>query len=314
MRIPFIALSPIFTTVQFFSTRKIGRHTALLDFGRKDIADAKAYRGLEGKEATMGYRQQADARRLFGTALLVVIMAGTGCVSMTVPASEPLDLLATAPLPETEPTNAPVDANLTEIYDPWQPFNSKIHTFNNDYFDQYLMKPVAGGYCTVVDEGERRLIRNMLDHLSMPKRFINSLFQGKFGGAGRELSRFVINSTLGGLGMTDVAKYQFGIEKSDVDFGQTLQVWGWTTSRYLLVPFFPPMTVRDGVGFVVDQITSPVTYVFPLPFIGAMAKDTVAYINNRGLRLETDQDLDAPQYSDLRNSYFTQRVELIKAQ
>ena len=280
----------------------------------------------------MGYRQQADARRclpwhvqfhtgrpyaipyagfgapLFGVAVLVAIMAGTGCVSVTAPASPPLELLA------TEPKTATIEANLAEIYDPWKPFNSQIHTFNTDYFDRYLMKPVAGGYCEVVDEGERRIIRNILDNITMPKRFLNSLLQGKFGGAGRELARLVINSTLGGAGMTDVAKYQFGIEKSDVDMGQTLEMWGWTTSRYLVVPFMPPLTARDGVGFILDQILNPVTYVFPIPMIGSLAKETVAYINNRGLRLEIDLNKEEPLYGELRSSYFIQRAELIKAQ
>ncbi len=224
--------------------------------------------------------------------------------------------LAAPPAPELRRETMPVtlDAGLPQSSDPWKSFNSQMHAFNYDYFDRYLMKPVAGGYSEVVGEGERRLIRNVLDNITTPKRFLNSLLQGKFGGAGRELSRFVINSTLGGFGMTDVAKYQFGIEKSDVDFGQTLEVWGWTESRYMLVPFLPPMTLRDGVGFVVDQITSPITYIFPIPFIGALARDTVAYINNRGLRLETDKNLAEPLYGDLQNAYFIQRAELIKAQ
>ena len=204
-----------------------------------------------------------------------------------------------------------LDENLTGAYDPWKPYNTQMHSFNNDYFDQYLMKPVAGGYSAVVDEGERRIIRNVLDNLTTPKRFLNGLLQGKWGGAGRELSRFLINSTLGGLGMTDVAKYQFGIEKCDVDMGQTLEVWGWTESRYLLVPFLPPMTLRDAVGLVFDQVVNPVTYFFPIPFIGTLAKDTVAYVNNRGLRLETDQNLAEPLYGDSRTLYFIQRAQLI---
>jgi phospholipid-binding lipoprotein MlaA len=237
--------------------------------------------------------------------LLVVMFAGAGCATVTVTDTQMLELVV------VESKASPVETNISgDIYDPWKPFNSKIHAFNTDYFDQYLMKPVAGSYSEVVEEGERRLIRNVLDNLSSPKRLINSLLQGKFGGAGRELSRMIINSTLGGVGMADVAKYQFGIEKSDEDFGQTLEAWGWTTSRYLLVPFMPPMTVRDGVGFVVDQITSPVTYFFPIPFIGALAKDTVAYINNRGLQLEIDQHLEEPRYEDLRNSFFVKREEL----
>ena len=225
------------------------------------------------------------------------------------------------PIPPQTPTrDAGIEAtpsslltNIAEANDPWKPFNSQMHSFNNDYFDRYLMKPVATGYSAVVEEGERRVIRNMLDNLSTPKRVINSILQGKFKGTGRELARFLINSTFGGLGMADVAKYQFGIEKCDVDMGQTLEVWGWTTSRYMLVPFLPPMTVRDTVGFVFDEVFSPINYFFPLPFLGSLAKDTVAYVNNRGLRLETDLNDDEPLYSDSRILYFIQREARLKA-
>jgi phospholipid-binding lipoprotein MlaA len=213
----------------------------------------------------------------------------------------------------TETTPVTLETDLAEVYDPWMSFNGTIHTFNTDFFDTYFMKPVAGSYSEVVGEGWRRLIRNVLDNFTTPKRLINSLLVGKFGGAGRELSRFLINSTLGGLGMTDVAKHQFGIEKSDTDFGQTLEIWGWTTSRYLLVPFMPPLTLRDAVGTVVDMVMNPATIVFPIPFIGALAKDTLAYVNNRGLRLETDQNMEEPQYSELRSSYLVHRAELIQA-
>ncbi len=269
----------------------------------------------------VGYRGN-----FFSAALLVVILAGAGCATVTVPASQPPELLATAPQTTTivpadappvslaiEPKATTIEAILPEVYDPWKPFNSAIHAFNTDFFDAYLLKPVAVIYTTIVGESERRLIRNVLDNLTMPKRLVNSLLVGKFRGAGREMSRFLINSTLGGLGMADVAKYQFGIEKSDTDFGQTLEIWGWTGSRYLVVPFVPSLTLRDAVGAVVDIGLSPFTVLIPIPFAGGLAKDTLAYINNRGLRLEIDQDMEEPIYSDLRSSYFIQREGLIQA-
>jgi phospholipid-binding lipoprotein MlaA len=263
---------------------------------------------------------------LFSATLLVVILAGAGCATVTEPDLLPLVLPATEPQTTTtvpasqppallviEPKATTIEAILPEVYDPWKPFNGTIHAFNTDFFDTYIMKPVAGAYSNVVGEGGRRIIRNVLDNLTTPKRLINSLLVGKFRGAGRELSRFLINSTLGGLGMTDVAKYQFGIEKSDTDFGQTLEIWGWTESRYLVVPFMPSLTLRDGVGTVVDIGLSPFSVLVPIPLAGGLAKDTLAYVNNRGLRLEIDQNMEEPLYKDLRNSYFIQREELIQA-
>src|SRR5205807_1221128 len=72
--------------------------------------------------------------------------------------------------------------------------------------DRYVLRPVAKAYNDLVLDGEKDAIHNMLDNVAMPKRFINSLLQGKFNGAAREVARFLINSTLGMGGMTDVAK------------------------------------------------------------------------------------------------------------
>ena len=126
-------------------------------------------------------------------------------------------------------------------YDPWESYNEPVFRFNYNV-DKYALKPVAKGYNLFIGDGEKQIITNMFDNVAMPKRLINSLLQGKFGGAGRELARFVINTTLGGAGMTDVAKYQFGIERSDEDTGQTFATWGWNQSRYFVLPLLSPLT------------------------------------------------------------------------
>src|SRR3972149_6594468 len=91
------------------------------------------------------------------------------------------------------------------------------------------------------------VIANGFDNIRFVPRFVNSLLQGKWGGAGRGLPRFLINSTLGIGGLFDAAKY-WGIEKSREDFGQTLAVWGAGSGPYLILPFMEPLTVRDGIG------------------------------------------------------------------
>jgi phospholipid-binding lipoprotein MlaA len=198
-------------------------------------------------------------------------------------------------------------------YDPWEPFNDKMFTFNHDYLDKYFLKPVATGYDAVIGDGEKQLIHNVLDNVAFPKRFINSLLQGKFGGAGRELSRFLVNTTLGGAGMTDVAKYQFGIEKSDEDTGQTFAVWGWDKSRYLVLPFLSPLTLRDGVGYVFDLAMDPINYV--MPFAGSVSRYGENVVNERAINLETFESVEEGTldlYSAVRNAYLKKREKLIK--
>lgn len=197
-------------------------------------------------------------------------------------------------------------------YDPWEPFNDKMFTFNYK-LDHYVIKPVAKVYDQIILDGEKQLIKNVYQNVAMPKRFLNSLLQGKFKGAGRELARFVINSTVGGAGMTDVAKYQFGIEKSEEDTGQTFGFYGIGPGPYLVLPFLPPMTVRDGVGYLFDLAMDPINYVLPLfPSIGRKVEDVV---NERALNLETYESVEEATldlYSAVRNAYLRKREQQIK--
>lgn len=197
-------------------------------------------------------------------------------------------------------------------YDPWEPFNDKMFTFNYK-LDHYVIKPVAKVYDQIVLDGEKQLIKNVYQNVAMPKRFLNSLLQGKFMGAGRELARFVINSTVGGAGMTDVAKYQFGIEKSEEDTGQTFGFYGIGPGPYLVLPFLPPMTVRDGVGYLFDLAMDPINYVLPLfPSIGRKVEDVV---NERARNLETYESVEEATldlYSAVRNAYLRKREQQIK--
>jgi phospholipid-binding lipoprotein MlaA len=88
---------------------------------------------------------------------------------------------------------------------------------------------------------------------------INLLLQGKFEESFNETGRFLINSTVGLLGFFDVASRE-GLPKYDEDFGQTLAVWGWKDSRYLVVPFLGPFTIRDLSGRGVVGYTDAVSW------------------------------------------------------
>ena len=197
-------------------------------------------------------------------------------------------------------------------YDPWESYNEPVFRFNYK-LDKYVIKQVAKGYNLFIGDGEKQIIHNVFDNVAFPKRFVNSLLQGKFGGAGREISRFLINTTLGGAGMTDVAKYQFGIEKSDEDTGQTLAVYGWERSRYFVLPLLSPLTVRDTVGYVFDLALDPVNYFIPLAGgIGRTAEDR---LNDRAQNIETFEAVEEGTldlYSAVRNAYLKKREKLVK--
>jgi phospholipid-binding lipoprotein MlaA len=86
------------------------------------------------------------------------------------------------------------------------------------------------------------------------------LLQGKVEDALESTGRFLMNSTLGLLGFIDVAT-KAGMPQYDEDFGQTLAAWGWKESRYLVVPFLGPFTVRDLGGRGVAGYLSPTMYM-----------------------------------------------------
>ena len=245
--------------------------------------------------------------RLLLALIMAAMLVGAGVFVPTVKAQPP------QPLEEVVVTDTKLklEETETEDYDPWEPFNEKMFNFNYK-LDRYVVKPVAKVYNEIVLDGEKQAIANLLDNIRVPKRFVNSLLQGKFKGAAREVARFVINTTLGVGGMADVAKYQFHLEKSDEDTGQTFGYYGAGPGPYLVLPFLPPMDVRDGIGYVVDLALDPLTYVLPAgPSLGRYTEDMV---NNRAQNLDTYQSVEEATvdlYSAVRNGYLTRRKQQI---
>src|SRR6185369_11449927 len=200
-----------------------------------------------------------------------------------------------------------------EEYDPWEPFNEKMFAFNRGV-DRWVFKPAARAYMFVMPEPWQVLISNGFDNINFVPRLVNSLLQGKWGGAGRELSRFLINSTAGVGGLLDPAKDFWGIHKSKEDFGQTLGVWGSGPGPYLVLPFMEPLNVRDGIGKAVDGLMDPLSYV--LPFIwDRLAMKIGDAINERALNYDLFQGFEESvidMYSAVRHGYLQRRQQLIK--
>jgi phospholipid-binding lipoprotein MlaA len=200
-----------------------------------------------------------------------------------------------------------------EEYDPWERFNETMFDFNRR-LDRYVLKPVAKGYNFVVPDEVQIMISNGFDNISFVPRLVNSLLQGKFSGAGREVGRFVINSTVGVGGLFDPAKDVFGLTKSREDFGQTLCTYGTTAGPYVIVPFFEPLTVRDGVGKAVDAFMDPLSYVLPLVW-DRLAMKVGDIVNERSLNLDLFQGFEESvidMYSAVRHAYLQRRERMCR--
>lgn len=143
--------------------------------------------------------------------------------------------------------------------DPWEGYNRKIHAFNEG-FDKAIFRPVAKGYDVIMPDAPQRGVRNFFRNLNYPVTLLNSLLQGKMERAFTSTGRFLMNSSIGLLGFFDVAT-KVGIPYYDEDFGQTLAVWGWKDSRYLVMPVIGPYTVRDLLGRGFYGYFHPVSYM-----------------------------------------------------
>lgn len=146
------------------------------------------------------------------------------------------------------------------VLDPWEGFNRNMHGFNN-VLDRFVFRPVAVGYDKIVPDPVQSGVSRFFSNLRLPVTAVNQALQGRPGQAGQSLGRFVVNSTAGIAGVFDPAAH-IGLPKRDgEDFGQTLATWGWSDSRYLVLPLLGPRTVRDTVAIVGDQPLSPIGHI-----------------------------------------------------
>ena len=142
--------------------------------------------------------------------------------------------------------------------DPWEAYNRKVHAFNMG-LDRMVLRPIAKGYDTIMPDAPQRGVRTFFRTLAYPVTFLNLVLQGKFEESMDATGRFLVNSTLGLLGFFDVAT-KGGLPQFDEDLGQTLAVWGWKDSRYVVMPLFGPYTARDFLGRSFYGYFHPVSY------------------------------------------------------
>ena len=139
---------------------------------------------------------------------------------------------------------------ITSVYDPLEPFNRSMYNFNAG-FDHYVFLPVVAGYEFITPDIAQTGVTNFFNNLAEVKYLINNALQGKVSSSGVTASRFVINSTVGVLGLWDPAT-KMGLFVREEDFGQTLGKWGVGNGPYLVLPFFGPSTLRDTGGLAFD--------------------------------------------------------------
>ena len=293
------------------------------------------------------FGMRGETMRLSIWVILCLAVGLGGCAGKS-KSTKPQDGMETGPdiqIAEFEDgLNADVEGNENEFfdpfdesgdsqnkdYDPFEPVNSAVFEFNYR-LDKYVVKPAAKVYNFFIPPDVQQSFSNVFQNIRFVPRLLNNIFQAKFQGAGIELSRFLINSTLGVGGLFDPAGIMFKLETPQEDLGQTLGTYGVPPGPFLMIPLLGPFTLRDGIGFIGDSFLDPFNWLV-LPFIeiadaprliqhdmtvtlsrlGMVAGETV---NLRSLTLEKFQGVEEGTldlYGAVRNGYLQQRLKAIQ--
>lgn len=200
-----------------------------------------------------------------------------------------------------------------DVNDPWEPMNRGLFKFNKG-IDTAIIKPAAQGYGKL-PRSARNSLRNFVRNLREPIVFVNDVLQAKPITAGKTASRFLLNSTFGLAGLMDVAT-DMGLEYHSEDFGQTLAVWGVPAGPYFYVPVLGPLPPRDLVGYLVDILTNPLTWVGePTAGYVQTGRMLIDGIDDRERALDTLDNLEETSldfYATIRSLYRQNREFLIR--
>jgi phospholipid-binding lipoprotein MlaA len=192
--------------------------------------------------------------------------------------------------------------------DPWEGFNRAIFSFN-EQADKYVLKPIAQGYQWVTPDPVEDGVTNVFSNLWELTTIANDLLQFKFVQAAEDTGRFLLNTTVGLLGIFDVASH-VGLEKNQEDFGQTLGAWGVSSGPYIVVPLLGPYTVRDGFGRIVDGVTTD--YVANLDHVPTRNElQGLRVIDSRAGLLEAEKLITGDRYTFIRDAYLQRRDFLV---
>lgn len=194
--------------------------------------------------------------------------------------------------------------------DPFEPFNRGVYKFNNAV-DEAVLQPTARAYRAVLPPFVRRSVSNVFSNMADVRVGLNNALQGKFTAAYVDFGRVAINSTLGVLGLFDIAS-EAGIEKHNEDFGQTLGWWGFADGPFIMLPLFGPSSVRDTAGFAVDRYTDPVNQIDPSRAQNQLIATRL--VSRRAELLDASRVLDTvalDQYQFVRDGYLQRRRTLV---
>ncbi len=256
---------------------------------------------------------------IFAALLALVLACGTGCASRQENAPAASQQVAAESVAQT--TDAGEDFGGLDDYDDYSAEDlaaqdDPLEGWNrfwfhvNDWFLEYIVKPLHKGYAFIVPEPIRNGVSNFAHNVAFPVRMLNSLLQGEFAQAGVEFDRSVVNFMVS-LGFADVASqskplYPYHPETENFDY--TLGVWGVPDGPYFIIPFLGPSTVRGAVGETGDAFMKPQYYALDWE-ISTASSVYFAFNGADALYKPYDQITESAlePYVALRNAYLNMR-------
>jgi phospholipid-binding lipoprotein MlaA len=196
--------------------------------------------------------------------------------------------------------------------DPYESFNRVMYHFN-DFIDTWILKPVAELYNKITPKPLNKGITNFFNNLDNVPTVANDVLQGNLYQASSDAWRLGLNSSIGVLGLFDVAT-PMGLEPNVEDFGLTLAQWGYKNSNYLVLPFFGPSTVRDGIGIPINYYFLSV-YPYIEPPVDRYRLYALSVVDRRADLLgfeDVMQQAAIDKYTFIRDAYLQRRNYLIQ--
>ena len=213
---------------------------------------------------------------------IVIILFTTLALTLNVSASSDGELI----LKKNEPS---------EIKDCFEKFNRVAFKFNQA-LDGVVFQPIASFYRKLPSPAKTG-VSNSIENISHLVTIPNNLLQGDFKQAGINSGRFVLNTTIGVLGLFDVAQYLglTGLDKED--YGQSLATWGIGPGCYVVLPVLGPSTARDTVG-------STLNFFGGDPWYNVTVRNDTQYFNDADFYFSkgaSGVDFRAKNYDSIEN-------------
>jgi phospholipid-binding lipoprotein MlaA len=190
--------------------------------------------------------------------------------------------------------------------------NRAVFGFNEGFY-RYLADPVTDGFEWLVPEPGRRALHRFFLNLEHPAIFVNDVLQLAPLDASKTFTRFAINTTVGVIGLFDVAT-KLGVDRHETDFGETLAVYGTPAGSYVVIPILGPSTARDTFGEIVDALLHPaVWFASPTQQVVLRTSGGISAYDIEQERLEALRSTSVDFYAAIRGAYLLDRDAQVDA-